>query len=154
MIPQRIKTTVKHGGGNIQVWGVFYPHWCWLPLLNQLHTGHGEIAFHFSETYCTVGRETDSKHTSKLCMNYLKAKAVIEFPPQPPDLNPTHYLQGDLKPDKTKHSWHEVLWSVVRSCERICAVGGKAVECKRINSLMNNKNSASLNDNNNNNNDQ
>lgn len=84
-------------------------------------------------------------------MNYLKAKAVIEFPPQPPDLNPTHYLSGDLKPDKTKHSWHEVLWSVVRSCERICAVGGKAVECKRINSLMNNKNSASLNDNNNNN---
>lgn len=83
-------------------------------------------------------------------MNYLKAKAVIEFPPQPPDLNPTHYLSGDLKPDKTKHSWHEVLWSVVRSCERICAVGGKAVECKRINSLMNNKNSASLNDNNNN----
>lgn len=83
-------------------------------------------------------------------MNYLKAKAVIEFPPQPPDLNPTHYLSGDLKPDKTKHSWHEVLWSVVRSCERICAVGGKAVECKRINSLMNNKNSASLNDNNDN----
>lgn len=33
--------------------------------------------------------------------------------------------------------------------ENMCC-GGEAVECKRINSLMNNKNSASLNDNNNN----
>ena len=83
MIPQCIKPTVKHGGGNIQVWGCFaysgvgHLHRIDSNLIKEeyqsIHQRHAiPSGLHLCGEEFTLQQDNDPKHTSKLCKNYLK----------------------------------------------------------------------------------
>ena len=87
--------SVKHGGGNVMVWGCFGAGKVgdlYLYSILQRHAipcGQRLIGDKF-----LLQQDNDPKHTSKLCKNYLGKKqsagilSVMEWPVQSPDLNP------------------------------------------------------------------
>ena len=132
---QCLKSTVKHGGGNIQVWGCFSFNGVGSLYRikgnldkKQYHSILQRHAVPSGKRLCgrgfTLLQDNDPKHSSNLCTNYLRNKEnqgelkLMAFPPQSPDVNPIEHLWDELKREKVKHdvTSQDRLWDVISTC--------------------------------------
>ncbi len=126
MTPKNTNPTVKHGGGNMLLWGVFLLRgqdnctaskgrwtgpctvraWALKPV-RALKMGRGWVFQH----------DNDPKHTAKATKEWLKKKhiKVQEWPSRSPDLNPIENLWRELKVRVAKHQPRNL-----NDLERIC----------------------------------
>ena len=135
MLHECVKSTVKHGGGSIQVWGCFSCNGVGdLYRINDIFTKekyHSILQRHAIPSglkLCGHGfvlqQDNDPKYTSKFCRKYLQRKedhgmlVVMDFPPQSPDLYPIEHLWEHLKRNNTKYviTSQDTLWHAINEC--------------------------------------
>ena len=123
------KKTVKHGGGNIMVWGCF----SWNGVGPIFQTTNKMNAVEYKNILENVllpyaeedmplrwvfQQDNDPKHTSKLVKKCIEDQKInlMTWPSQSPDLNPIENLWCDLKKKLSKQTFSnkEQLWQCVQ----------------------------------------
>lgn len=128
LIEREVQSTVKHGGGNIMVWGCMG----WdgvgrlaevegrmnadqyvdileenlLPSLDEFETPTEDLIFQ---------QDNDPKHTSKKAQKWIKDNNIplLDWPPQSPDISPIEHLWHHIKMELCKYPTHaKGVWEI------------------------------------------
>ena len=118
LIEREVQNTVKFGGGNIMVWGCM--GWNGVEQLVEVEgrmdadqyvdilDNHLLPSLEESgilEEDCIFQQDNDSKHTAKKTKQWMKDNdiALLDWPPQSPDLNPIEHLWDHIKKQLCKY---------------------------------------------------